>query len=332
MSTRFSAVLTLLVLLALAVPHPADARAGSGGSVGSRGSHTDSTPQGATPIQRSVTPQPSATPRPQSGYNAPPMGTPAASPSFFGAHPFLASMAGGFLGAGLFNMLFGHSAMAGTPGVDPSAVAGAGGGMGMLLPLLLIGGLGFLAYKLFSQRSGQASGFASPFATPFTAMNAPQADASFAGAMPMGGDQGTPLALTSGDYQAFPPLLEKIQTVWGTADMDHLRQYLTPEMLHYFSQELAANTSRGLVNKIEQVKPLSGDLIEAWSEDVMDYATVRLKWSAVDYLARLDKQPTDADYVASGSATTPVEAEEVWTFTRAQNGGHWVLSAIQQAA
>ena len=335
MSKRFSVLLTLLGLLALTAPHRAEARAGSGGSMGSRGTHTyqampsTSTHQ-AAPIQRSMTPQPTAAPRPQAGYNASPMAQPAASPSFFGAHPFLSSMAGGFLGAGLFNMISGHSAMAGT-GMDPNAVAGGGGGMGFLLPLLLIGGLGYLAWRFMGQRNGQAGGFAPSFAS----MNAPQADASFATASPanaIGNDQGTPLTLGQEDYQAFPPLLEKIQSVWGASDLDHLRQYLTPEMVHYFSQELSANSSRGLVNKVEQVKALAGDLIEAWSEDAMDYATVHLKWSAIDYMARLDRQPTDADYVADGSASIPTQAEEVWTFTRARNGGHWLLSAIQQVA
>ena len=326
MTHRFFVFLTLLCLLALTFPQGAQARAGSGGSMGSRGTHTYA-PSHAAPIQRSMTPQPSVAPRPQAGYNAAPqMAAPAASPSFFGAHPFLSSMAGGFLGAGLFNMMFGHSAMAGT-GVDPTAVAG-GGGMGFLLPLLLIGGLIFVASKFFGQRN-QASGVV----LPFSSMNAPQADASFANANPalaVGNDQGVPLTLGQEDYQAFPPLLEKIQTVWGMADLDHLRQYLTPEMVHYFNQELSANTSRGLMNKVEQVKMLAGDLVEAWSEGTMDYATVQLKWTSIDYMARMDRQPTDADYIAEGSASVPTQAEEVWTFTRAHNGGHWLLSAIQQ--
>ena len=125
-------------------------------------------------------------------------------------------------------------------------------------------------------------------------------------------------------------MLEKIQFGWNLGDIGRLRQHLSPEMVQYFSEELTANASQGVANKVEHVNMLEGDLIEAWSEATMDYATVRLKWSALDYKARLDRQPNDPDYVVEGSATQPVEAEEVWTLTRARRGGHWLLSAIQQ--
>jgi predicted lipid-binding transport protein (Tim44 family) len=54
----------------------------------------------------------------------------------------------------------------------------------------------------------------------------------------------------------------------------------------------------------------------------------------------LDRKPTDADYLLEGSPTTPTEAEEIWTFARANDGAtsantntaRWILSAIQQVA
>ena len=320
MNKKLSIFLTLLCVLALAVPHMAEARAGGGKSSGSRGGRTfqampPASPYKAQPIERSATPTPQqAAPHPQTGPTAPSV-APAPAPSFFGAHPFLSSLAGGFLGMGLYNALFGH----GAGGVGASGT----GDMG-LLPLLLIGGLIFFAVRWFKRRG-------TPMGMPasFPAMNMLQQEAPYTDST-VRSAQDTPLTIGDADYQTFQTMLEKIQTEWDRVDTGQLRQYLTPEMQHYFSQELAANTSRGLANKIENVKMLSGDMIEAWSEESMDYATVHLKWSAIDYMACLDRQPTDPDYVAEGSRDVPTEAQEVWTFVRAQNGGRWLLSAIQQ--
>lgn len=323
---RFTLV-ALLCLLALAVPQIAEARAGGGSrSQGSRGSRTyqtmPSSPYQARPMERSTTQQQNA-PRPEPGFA--PQAAPSAAPSFFQRHPVLTSLGAGLLGAGLFSALFGHDSLAAAHGA-----AGAGSGFGSLLQILLLGGLAFLAFRWFRNRQTAQQG-ASPFAP--GGMDAPFANLTpslpFGGSAAPQAQQGTPLTLTDADYQAFQSLHEKIQLAWGQADMTSLRPWLTSEMQHYFSEELAANTSRGTVNKVEQVKLLSGDLIEAWSEGEMDYATVHMRWSALDYKARLDRQPIDPDYVAEGNPTQPTEAEEIWTFTRVR-GGNWVLSAIQQ--
>ena len=72
-------------------------------------------------------------------------------------------------------------------------------------------------------------------------------------------------------------------------------------------------------------------MLQEWHEFDFDYATAQLKWSALDYMVRLDRNPGDADYIESGSSTTPEVAQEIWTFVRV-SGGHWLLSAIQQIA
>jgi predicted lipid-binding transport protein (Tim44 family) len=92
-------------------------------------------------------------------------------------------------------------------------------------------------------------------------------------------------------------------------------------MLSYFSEDLAANASKGVVNRVSDVKLLQGDLAEAWRESDTDYATVAMRYS-------LNDQTVDRDSgrVVEGG---PDEAAEVWTFLRAR-GGHWLVSAIQQ--
>src|SRR4029077_6795033 len=83
----------------------ADARIGGGLSSGSRGTRTFSAPPStstmpsASPMERTVT-QPNFT-NPRPGFAPSPGG-------FFGRSGFWGGLAAGFLGAGLFGLLFGH--------------------------------------------------------------------------------------------------------------------------------------------------------------------------------------------------------------------------------
>ena len=57
-------------------------------------------------------------------------------------------------------------------------------------------------------------------------------------------------------------------------------------MLSYFSEQLqlAGNASRGLINRVTDVKLLQGDLAEAWREGATDYATVAMKFALNDIM------------------------------------------------
>jgi predicted lipid-binding transport protein (Tim44 family) len=324
---RWCAVLAavLLVVPTLA-PSSADARAGGGGGsgAGSRGSRTFQAPPptqtapNSAPIQRSVTPnQPATTP------TAPAAAPAMASGGFMQRHPFLSGMMGGMLGAGLFGMMFG------------GGFGGGAGMFGLLFQVLLIGGLGYLAVRLWRNRMG-ASGAptarpAYAYAVPSPAvMDIPMARSSIpstGGAALLGaaGASGGQLAIGADDYTKFENLLGDVQSAYSAGDLAKLRTLATPEMLGYFGEQLAANSSRGVENKIEAVKLEQGDLSEAWSEGAIDYATVAMRFSLIDTTRRL------ADgAIVEGNATVRTEATEIWTFLRSR-GGSWILSAIQQA-
>jgi len=49
-----------------------------------------------------------------------------------------------------------------------------------------------------------------------------------------------------------------------------------------FNEELEQRRQKGLVNRISGVKLLQGDLAEAWSEGVDEYATVVMRFSLID--------------------------------------------------
>jgi predicted lipid-binding transport protein (Tim44 family) len=104
-------------------------------------------------------------------------------------------------------------------------------------------------------------------------------------------------------------------------------------MLSYFSEELSRNVSQGVENRVERVTLLKGDLQEAWSEGELEYATARLRWSALDYMVALPQSNQSngggQEVIVRGSPTQPTEATEMWTFVRS-HGGRWLLSAIQQ--
>ena len=133
----------------------------------------------------------------------------------------------------------------------------------------------------------------------------------------------TPITIGKADYDAFEGLLGDIQQAYSAEDVNVLRARVTPEMLSYFSEQLSQNASRGLVNRVSDVRLLQGDLSEAWREGDSEYATVAMHFALTDSM--VDRA---SGRVVEGGR--PEQVTEVWTFVRAR-GGAWVLSAIQQA-
>jgi predicted lipid-binding transport protein (Tim44 family) len=326
---RLHALFALLaVVLTLAfVVSEADARSRS--SSGSRGTRTYSapaptatTPNQARPMERTMTQQG----QPGSATAARPATAPGAQPGgLFNRPGLLGGLAAGFLGAGLIGLLMGHG------------FAGGLGGLASIFGLLLQVGLvvivGYLLWSWWQRRSQPAAAMAGG---PSLRDVAPSDRQPYGANAPMGlGGGAAPVAAAANaasptdeigiqpaDFDTFERLLGEIQTAYGAEDLAALRTRITPEMLSYFSEDLAANTSRGVTNKISDVKLLQGDLSEAWREGNTDYATVAMRYSLVDQM--VDR--------ASGRVVEggPDEATEVWTFMRTR-GGNWVLSAIQQA-
>src|SRR6202008_3346448 len=93
---------------------------------------------------------------------------------------------------------------------------------------------------------------------------------------------GEPLTIAKSDYDAFERLLGDIQAAYSMEDLSALRVKVTPEILSYFSEQLAGNASRGLINRVTDVKLLQGDLAEAWREGDTEYATVAMKFALKD--------------------------------------------------
>jgi predicted lipid-binding transport protein (Tim44 family) len=312
MARVFSLLAGLAVVAMLIAPGLALARAGNGSSMGSRGSmtysappSTNTAPGGAMQMQRSMTPYTAP------GYN---QSSPAYGSSGYGAPRggFMSGLMGGLIGAGIGGLLFGHGFMGGGLGVF--------GFIGLLLQIFLVVTIGRFLFRLFTG-GGQPS-FA---AMPGVMARGPAPQGQPAGYGGGGGGGTAPqIQITPTDYQQFEQLLKGIQAAWSAHDLNGLQAMATPEMVSYFNEQLSDQASRGVRNIVADVVLLSGDLAQAWAEGNREYATVAMRFSMTDVTRDFSGRIID------GSPTEHVTATEIWTFVRAR-GGHWVLSAIQQA-
>jgi predicted lipid-binding transport protein (Tim44 family) len=225
----------------------------------------------------------------------------------------LGGLAAGFLGAGLFGMLFGHGFAGGLGGFASI--------LGLIVQIVLIVIVARLIMNWWQRRNAPAYA-GGPAAGPATDTDVHQRTGQGFG---LGsGAAAAPLTIREADYQAFERLLGEIQAAWSNEDIGALRGLATPEMVSYFSEDLTANVSRGVSNKVTNVKLLQGDLAEAWSEGATDYASVAMRFALTDVT-----RDRTTGRIVEGSEQ-PTEATEVWTFRR-EAGGQWILSAIQQA-
>ena len=318
-------ILGLALCLALALaPALAEAKAGGGFSGGSRGSRTYTAPQSTPTAPQSKPVERSATSPQRQQQATSPATAPGAQPSFAQRNPFLTGLMGGLIGAGIGSMLFGG-------GFFP---AGGAGMLGLLLQLALIGGLAYLALRIWRSRQGQPQ--QSPYAYAGFDPRNDQQQRSPLDVRPLDvatgrvGEAPAPMSaqddvgIQPADFDEFQRLLGEVQKAWSAGDVAALRRHVTPEMLSYFSEQLSENASSGIENHVDDVLLQQGDLAESWREGNIDYATVAMRWSAKDYTVR-----ADTGAVVDGSKTERSDSTEVWTFMRT-SGGRWLLSAIQQ--
>lgn len=295
--------LAALIALCLSLPFSAEAGPGLGKSFGSRGSRSYSAPAAggfaASPFQRSQSPAP--------GYN---YGQNYGGGYGYRGGGFSNLLMGGLIGAGIGGLLFGHSFW---------GFHGGAGLLGLLIQLVL---LAWLARWVFRALSGQPqfAGMGQFTRTLFPPLQTGRPGAAYGGA-PQPSTQS--FTLTQADYQAFSQTLQAIQAAWSRNDIATLQRLATPEMVGYFSEQLADLAQRGLRNEVREARLLKGDLAEAWQEGNTRYATVLLTFSSIDIT--LDIRGNIVD----GSATEHITTREFWTFQRTP-ATPWLLSAIQQ--
>lgn len=317
---KFAAIAVLTSATVFASLGDAEARRAGGSGFGSRGTRTfqappvtQTAPNTAAPIERSMTPRTTAPATAQQ-----PLG--AQRPGFFNG--FGRSMIGGLIAGGLLGMLLGH---------------GFGGGfgfLGMLLQIALIGGAIMLAMRYFANRrqpsygvGGQSRSYGQSFNMSPSNNSSFQIPAIGSGAGYGGQARGNrpkdEIGLAQADLDQFEELLTSVQTAYGAEDYGTLRRLTTPEAMSYLAEELGENATNGVRNRVSDVKLLEGDIAEAWREDGQEYATLAMRYSSIDAMVE-----RDSGRVVSGDDGRPSESTEIWTFVR-RPGADWKLAAIQ---
>lgn len=313
----------------------AEARPGRGSSSGSRGERTYSAPPAtntapgaAQPMQRSVTPAPAPAAAQPGMAQRPPQGAPpAAQPNRSPWGALGMGLAAGFLGAGLFGLLSGQGFMAGLGSMM--------GFLGFLAQILLIGGLIWLAFRLFRgrkadgptpayQRAAGGPNANGPTPGPVAYERQARDGTPGAGLRPAAAGPTDTVGIQATDFDMFERRLLEVQDAYSREDLASLRACATPEMVSYFAEELKENAAKGVVNRITDVKLLQGDLAEAWREPVGEFATVAMRYALTDVTVER------ASGRQIGGNSRSEEVTELWTFMRPP-GGAWALSAIQQS-
>ncbi|HEY3489157.1 MAG TPA: Tim44 domain-containing protein [Candidatus Deferrimicrobiaceae bacterium] len=324
---RSATIFCLLLAAALFVLYqvvPAEARFGGGSrSFGSRGGRSLSPSSPSSTPYRSA---PSVAPTPSPGA---PASAPAPAPAGGGfLRSFGGGLAGGLLGGMLFGSLFGHG----------GGMGGCGGsGIGPF-EILVVGGLGYLAYKmLFARKPEAPTGYSGPRAVD----SEPQPPAASDWQQryqesPGGGDVAAGIAGIRGLDPAFDAqrfcddtatgLFFKVQGTFAARDVSPVAALLTPEVRDEFQVEAEALRARKQFNRLENIAMRKVEIVEAWQEPGQDYVTVLFRANLLDYVV------DEAGALVSGSQNDPVLFEEYWTFTRPSGAGGWKLSAISQSA
>jgi len=292
----------------------AEARAGGGRSMGSRGTRSYSQPA-----------SPSTAPSPYKAAQQP--ASPASPAPFAQPQPagggFLRSMAGGLAGGLLGGMLFRSMGFGG-------GGMGGGGGIG-IFEILLLAGIGYLIYRFVKSKrqAAEQGGYSSYSSLPNTYDVSPQ-NAQISSQDDLDRGLAHIRQMDAGfDENRFTDqvmdIFFKIQGSWMNRDLAPVNTLLTDDMRRTFQTDLDRLLSEKKVNRLENIAVRTVEISEAWQEQGQDYIT------ALIYANLLDYTTDDATgQVISGSKTDPVKFEEFWTFTRPVGSGSWKLSGIDQ--
>jgi predicted lipid-binding transport protein (Tim44 family) len=294
---KLCAALALLFFFAVTITEQlAYARAGGGRSFGGRGSRSYSAPSRQSS-------------QPTRDYSQPN----AAQPGGGLLRGLGAGIAGGFLGSMLFRGL----------GYGSTGLGGGGGGIG-LLEILVIGGLGFMLYRMYKKRkkgSGSPSLFGSGGLFGGYANNSTNRESDLSDIK---------MSDPSFDESRFKDnvmdMFFKIQAAWMNRDLSSAKSLLTDEMRNIFQEDIDAMLSSKKINRLENIAVRNVEISEAWQEAGQDYITTLIYANILDYT--IDEQDST---VVNGSKTDPIKFEEYWTFTRPSRSDRWMLSAINQA-
>jgi predicted lipid-binding transport protein (Tim44 family) len=237
-------------------------------------------------------------------------------------------LAGGLLGGAIGGMLFG------------SMFGMGGSGMG-ILPMLLLGAVGYFFYRRFTARprGGAAPGYQPP----------PQQGNVFGGNNAGAGGGFSPppppsepavssleegLALIRiGDpdfdsayfIEVASDVFFKVQAGWMRRDISSYRHLLGEQLASEYATQFSEMEERGEINKLENISIRNVEVVVAGSENGEDFVTVLFTANLLDYT--VDDKSGD---LISGSMTEPVKFAEEWSWARPLGTQDWKLEGIKE--
>ena len=299
-------VFTLTLVDATVLTPSAEARSRSGGRMFSSPAPKQTAPQAA----------PS-----QMGQRQQQMQQPAAGGGF--GRGLMGGLVGGALGGLLFGSLFGMG----------------GEGMG-ILPLLLLGGVGYFLFRRFVNRppAPSSSGYYQPpGSSEFQADQAPFGGGSVPPVPPIREvrtvEQGlAEIRRTDPGFddkyflEIASDVFFKVQAGWIRRDLDSYRYLLGSQLAAEYADHFDRMRESGQINKLESIAIRRVEITDAGSSDGEDYVTVLFNANLLDYT--VDDQTGD---LIEGSMTEPVKFAEQWTWSRPVRTEDWKLEGIQVA-
>lgn len=267
--------------------------------------------------------------------------SPQSSPSQFGQQRqqqqmpqqpggFGRGLMGGLLGGAIGGLLFG------------SLFGASGSGMG-ILPLLLLGGVGYFLYKRFANRPSTSppSGYQMP--------PDPSRFQSNQGAFGGGSVPPVPPVPPIGEVRTVEQGLAeirstdpgfdekyflevasdvffKVQAGWMRRDLDSYRTLLGSQLAAEYAEHFSRMREQGRINKLESIAIRRLEIVAAGSNGGEDFITVLFTANLLDYTVD-DK--TGA--LVEGSMTEPIKFAEKWTWARPIRTEDWKLEGIEVA-
>lgn len=236
-------------------------------------------------------------------------------------------LAGGLLGGALGGMLFG------------SMFGMGGSGMG-ILPLLVLGVVGYFMYRRFmaKPKTNTGQGYQPPPSqSGFGDMNS-QPDSDQTGApIPPIPPAANPLEEGLAEIRATDPGFDsahftevasdvffKVQAGWMRRDLDSYRHLLGSELAAEYEDHFTEMRDKGVINKLESIAIRKVEISDAGSVDGEDFVTVLITANLLDYT--VDETTND---VVEGSMTDPVKFAEKWTWARPVRTEDWKLEGIK---
>jgi predicted lipid-binding transport protein (Tim44 family) len=243
--------------------------------------------------------------------------------------------AAGGMGRGLMGGLIGGA----LGGLLLGSLFGAGGsGMG-ILPLLLLGGVGYFLYRRFKNRpatataaGGQATdgnrfqgafgGFGSTSDFPPPVISGLDTDPIAAGlaeirATDQGFDEKYFLEIAS-------DVFFKIQAGWTRRDLSSHGHLLGTQLAAEYEEHFKELKEQGRLNKLESIAVRRIEITAAGSDNGEDFVTVLFTANLLQYT--VDEKTGE---LLEGSMTEPVKFAEKWTWARPVGTDDWKLEGIE---